>query len=150
MASINVTGSPSTSSNNLTINYTSDAENITNIEISKDSTVYVPATIFTNSSATFDVSSWTNGNYSCTLRMTYTEPSVIEYIINNVSDISIEEGNQFYINYSTSKNTVKHEVSWDGGETYWDKTSDVTSTGNNHKFLHDDKASVGNYYMSIR
>ena len=45
---------------------------------------------------------------------------------------------------------TKHEVSWDGGHTFYDKTSDVTSNGNNHKFLHDDKASAGTYQMAIR
>ena len=71
MASINIIGSPSTFSNNLTITYTTDADNISNIEISKDGVNYIAATTFTNSSATFDVSSWGNGNYSCSLRVTY-------------------------------------------------------------------------------
>ena len=71
MASINIIGSPSTFSNNLTITYTTDADDISNIEISKDGVNYIAATTFTNSSATFDVSSWGNGNYSCSLRVTY-------------------------------------------------------------------------------
>ena len=62
MASINIIGSPSISLNKLTINYTTDTEDITNIEISRNGNKYVPATTFTNSSATFEISSWENGN----------------------------------------------------------------------------------------
>lgn len=150
MANINVTGSPSTSSNNLTVNYTTDAENITNMEITKDNTEYIAATTFTGSSAIFDVSTWDNGTYTCTLRMTHTDSSSVVYALSNITNITVEEGKQFYINYSTNKTTVKHEVSWDGGNTYWDKTSDVISVGNSHKFLHDSKGSVGTYNMAIR
>ena len=74
MGNFNVTGSFSTSSNSLNVNYTTDAQNITKMEITKDNTNFITADSFTNSSAVFNVSTWDNGTYSCKLRMTHTEP----------------------------------------------------------------------------
>ena len=51
MANLNVTGSFSTSSNSLNVNYTTDAQNITKMEITKDNTNFITADSFTNSSA---------------------------------------------------------------------------------------------------
>ena len=73
MANLNVTGNFSTSSNTLNVRYTTDAQNITKMEITKDNTNFITADSFTNSNAVFDVSAWANGNYTCKLRMTYTE-----------------------------------------------------------------------------
>ena len=70
--------------------------------------------------------------------------------ISNISNITQNTKTSFYIEYTTNIAVTKHEVSWDGGHTFYDKTSDVTSNGNNHKFLHDDKASAGTYQMAIR
>ena len=74
MANLNVTGSFSTSSNSLNVSYTTDAQNITKMEITKDNTNFITAYSFTDSSAVFNVSTWGNGTYSCKLRMTHTEP----------------------------------------------------------------------------
>ena len=73
MANLNVTGSFSTSSNSLNVSYTTDAQNITKMEITKDNTNFITADSFTNSNAVFNVGTWDNGNYTCKLRMTYTE-----------------------------------------------------------------------------
>lgn len=152
MANLSIIGSPSTTNNNLIVNYSTDISDITNIEISNNGSNYISATVFSNSSATFDVSSWKNGTYnSCTLRVTYGKNGEeTQLIINNIGNITQTKGSSFYIKYSTNKAVIKHEVSWDGGSTFYDKTSDVTSSGNNYSFKHDDKSSVGTYRMAIR
>ena len=73
MANLNVTGNFSTSSNSLNVSYTTDAQNITKMEITKDNTNFIIADSFTPSNAVFNVSTWDNGNYTCKLRMTHTE-----------------------------------------------------------------------------
>ena len=70
--------------------------------------------------------------------------------ISNIANITQPEKTEFYIEYSTNIAVVKHEVSWDGGKTFYDKTSDVTSSGTTYKFKHDNKASAGTYSMAIR
>ena len=77
MASITVSSNPSTTGDTLTVNFTTDATNISDILISKDGgTTYTSATSFTNSKAVFNVSSWDNGVYSnCKLKCVYTQTS---------------------------------------------------------------------------
>ena len=162
MASITVTSNPSTTEDTLTVNFTTDATNITDILISKDGgNSYTSATSFTNTTAVFNVSSWSNGTYSnCKLKCVYTESTggggtgggdtTETLTIRNISNITQNTKTPFYIEYSTNIPVTKHEVSWDGGHTFYDKTSEVTSSGNNHKFLHDDKANAGTYKMAIR
>lgn len=70
--------------------------------------------------------------------------------ISNIGNITQTEKTEFYIDYSTNIAVTKHEVSWDGGSTFYDKTSDVTSSGTTYKFKHDNKASAGTYQMAIR
>ena len=70
--------------------------------------------------------------------------------ISNISNITQPAKTEFYIEYSTNIAVVKHEVSWDGGNTFYDKTSDVIANGTSYKFKHDNKASAGNYSMAIR
>ena len=48
MANLNVTGNFSTSSNTLNVRYTTDAQNITKMEITKDNTNFITADSFTN------------------------------------------------------------------------------------------------------
>ena len=239
MATITVSSNPSTTGDTLTVNFTTDATNITDILISKDGgSTYESATSFTNTTAVFNVSSWDNGTYSnCKLKCVYTESgggttpttytitnnltncttsntlnsikanrmyvatitpdsgynlstikvtmggtditsSVVSgdtitisevtgnivitakaieqstppetLTISNISNITQNTKTSFYIEYTTNIAVAKHEVSWDGGHTFYDKTSEVTSSGNNHKFLHDDKANAGTYNMAIR
>lgn len=239
MASITVSSNPSTTGDTLTVNFTTDATNISDILISKDGgSTYTSATSFNSTSAVFNVSSWSNGTYSdCKLKCVYNESgggttpttytitnnltncttsntlnsikanrmyvatitpdsgynlstikvtmggtditsSVVNgdtitisevtgnivitakaieqstppetLTISNISNITQNTKTSFYIEYTTNIAVVKHEVSWDGGHTFYDKTSEVTSSGNNHKFLHDDKANAGTYNMAIR
>ena len=77
MANVTVPTNPSTTNNTLTVNFTTDVNNITDVQLTKDGNNYISATSFTNTSATFDVSSWSNGTYSiCYLKIIYTEKSI--------------------------------------------------------------------------
>lgn len=75
MATITVSSNPSTTGDTLTVNFTTDATNISDILLSKDGgSTYISATSFTNSSAVFNISSWDNGTYNnCKLKCVYTE-----------------------------------------------------------------------------
>ena len=114
MANLNVTGSFSTSSNSLNVSYTTDAQNITNMEITKDNANFIPADSFTSSNAVFDVSAWNNGNYSCKLRMTHTETvqdplTFVQYKRLNDGVIVDTSDNSFWstvTKYSVSANTL--------------------------------------------
>lgn len=239
MATITVSSNPSTSGDTLTVNFTTDVTNISDILLSKDGgSTYISATSFTKSSAVFNISNWDNGTYSnCKLKCVYTEsgggttdtyytvtytlnqatssnstksikkgssystivaanegynvknisvvmggtdisntvirgsniniPNVTGNItitvtteaipvtpetltISNISNITQTEKTEFYIEYSTNIAVVKHEVSWDGGNTFYDKTSDVEATGTRYRFKHDNKANAGTYKMAIR
>ena len=236
MATITVSSNPSTTGDTLTVNFTTDATNITDILLSKDGgSTYISATSFTKSSAVFNISDWSNGTYDkCKLKCVYTESGggttdtyyTIAYTLNqatssnsttsikkgssystivaakegyniknisvimgdtdisntaitgnnikianvtgnititvtteeipetltisNISNITQTEKTEFYIEYTTNIAVVKHEISWDGGKTFYDKTSDVTASGTTYKFKHDNKASAGNYSMAIR
>lgn len=70
--------------------------------------------------------------------------------ISNISNITQSEKTEFYIQYSTNKVVTKHEVSWDGGNMFYDKTEDVTASGTNYKFKHDNSGNAGTYSMAIR
>lgn len=239
MAKITVSSNPSTSEDTLTVNFTTDVTNISDILLSKDGgSTYISATSFTKSSAVFNISNWDNGTYSnCKLKCVYTESEggttdtyyTITYTLNqatssnstksikkgssystivaanegynvknisvvmggtdisntvirgsninipnvtgnititvtteaipvtpetltisNISNITQTEKTEFYIEYSTNIAVVKHEVSWDGGNTFYDKTSDVEATGTRYRFKHDNKANAGTYKMAIR
>ena len=237
MATITVSSNPSTTGDTLTVYFTTDATNITDILISKDGgSNYISATSFTNSQAVFNVSSWDNGTYNnCKLKCVYTESGggettdtyyAVKYYLHNAtssntitsikkgssysSTITVENGykitslnvvmdgavitdstvngnniyvpnvtgelsisvyteaisetltisnianitqpakTEFYIEYSTNVAVVKHEVSWDGGHMFYDKTEDVTASGTNYKFKHDNSGNAGTYNMAIR
>lgn len=70
--------------------------------------------------------------------------------ISNIGNIVQTAQTEFYIQYTTNIAVIKHEVSWDGGKTFYDKTSDVTASGTTYKFKHDNKGNVGNYSMAIK
>lgn len=70
--------------------------------------------------------------------------------ISNISNITQPAQTEFYIEYTTNIAVVKHEVSWDGGNMFYDKTSDVISSGTTYKFKHDNAGTVGTYKMAIR
>ena len=70
--------------------------------------------------------------------------------ISNIPNITQPEKTEFYIEYTTNIAVAKHEVSWDGGNVFYDKTTDVVANGTSYKFKHDNKGSVGTYKMAIR
>lgn len=70
--------------------------------------------------------------------------------ISNIANITKPEKTEFYIEYSTNIAVAKHEVSWDGGNTFYDKTTDVESSGTRYRFKHDNGGSAGTYQMAIR
>lgn len=239
MATITVTSNPSTTGDTLTVNFTTDVTNISDILLSKDGgSTYISATSFTKSSAVFNISNWDNGTYSnCKLKCVYTESGggttdtyyTITYTLNqatssnstksikkgssystivaanegynvknisvvmggtdisntvirgsninipnvtgnititvtteaipvtpetltisNIENITQTEKTEFYIEYSTNIAVTKHEVSWDGGNTFYDKTTEVESTGTRYRFKHDNKGNAGTYQMAIR
>ena len=60
----------------MTVNFTTDIDNITDVLLTKDGGTYISATSFTDTSATFNVASWNNGIYdNCYLKVIYTEAS---------------------------------------------------------------------------
>ena len=74
MANVTVSTNPSTNNNTLTVNFTTDIDNITDVQLTKDGSNYTSATSFTGTSATFNVASWSNGIYdNCYLKVIYTE-----------------------------------------------------------------------------
>lgn len=79
-----------------------------------------------------------------------TEEITETLTISNISNITQKEKTEFYIQYTTNIAVVKHEVSWDGGSTFYDKTTEVTSNGTTYKFKHDNQGSAGTYKMAIR
>ena len=70
MANVTVSTNPSTAGNTLTVNFTTDVTNITNVQLTKDGSNYISATSFTDASAAFNVASWNNGTYNnCHLKV---------------------------------------------------------------------------------
>ena len=45
---------------------------------------------------------------------------------------------------------VEHHVSWDGGETFYNKTADVVVNNGINMFRHDNNTSIGIYKMVIK
>ena len=70
--------------------------------------------------------------------------------ISNIANITQTPNTEFYIEYTTNIAVAKHEVSWDGGNVFYDKTTDVVAKGASYKYKHDNKGSAGTYKMAIR
>lgn len=67
-----------------------------------------------------------------------------------ITNLTVSKGKTFNILYCTSAPAVKHEISWDGGSTYQDKTSSITTVGtSSYKYAHE-AVSVDSYNMAIR
>lgn len=79
-----------------------------------------------------------------------TSSTVTEIVLNNISNIRVNKGEKFNISYSTNIQAVKHEFSWDGGSTFWDKTSEITSSGTNYTYLHNADTEYDSFNMAIR
>ena len=111
MANINVSGNFSTSSDLVAVNYLTDVENITKVELTKDNTNFITANSFTNSKAIFNVSTWDYGTYSCKLRMTHAQNplTLIQYkeINNNGAVVDTTDGKWWstVTSHSVSANT---------------------------------------------
>lgn len=71
--------------------------------------------------------------------------------LNNINNMTVNKNESFYINYSTNISAVKHEFSWDGGETYWDKTNEIIAENTiNYKYQHQSETAYDYFDMSIR
>ena len=67
-----------------------------------------------------------------------------------ITNLNVPKGQTFDLLYCTSAPAVKHEISWDGGRTYQDKTSSITTVGeSSYKYIHE-AVSVDSYNMVIR
>ena len=149
---IRVDQSISTTTRFVTIPYQCD-ETVTKLELTKDGTNFITATNFTQVDGLFDIESWPNGTYSnCYLRATVkvqeTTPAISLATINNMT---VDKGKTFNILYTSNIPAIKHEISWDGGSTFWDKTSEiVVSNSTNYKYTHEAKTDVSSYNMAIR
>ena len=53
------------------------------------------------------------------------------------STMTCTKGEVFNITYNTNIEAVKHEMSWDGGTTYIDITSDIIADGTNYIYTHE-------------
>ena len=76
--------------------------------------------------------------------------NVTQISLNPISNIKVNKGETFTIKYSTNISAVKHEFSWDGGSTYWDKTDAVTSNGTNYTYQHNADTEYDSFNMAIR
>ena len=239
---IKVSSNPTTNNTTLVINFTTDASNIKDILLSKDGgETYISATSFTDTSAFFNVSTWSDGTYNnCILKCIYGEGAVATYTITNtlknvtndneitsinkdseyqatltannnyimdfivvlmdgidvtneyvtpiiegeggstegifmitainpidinesyatgeivsdrglgITNLTVPKNKPFDILYYTGEPAVKHEISWDFGNTYQDKTSFIITTGtSSYKYVHE-AVNVDSYNMAIR
>lgn len=67
-----------------------------------------------------------------------------------ITNLTVSKGQAFKILYCTSAAAVKHEISWDGGSTYQDKTSSITTVGTSSYTYAHEAVSVDSYNMAIR
>ena len=146
---ISVNSNITTTSNYVIINYICD-DKITKIELTKDGTNFIEAKSFNQSSATFLISDWDNGTYpNCYLRATIAEVPVI--ILSDINNITVNRGEEFYIRYNTNIPAVKHEFSWNNGNTYLNKTNEIITENNtNYKYLHQAETDYDNLNINIR
>ena len=158
MASITVSNNPNTSNNTLTVYFSTDIlTSITNVQLSKDGGAsYIDPISFNSTSASYDISSWGNGTYeNCVLRVTYTESSSgtdnVKITLYNISNMTVDYDTPFNILYSSNIPAIKHEISWDGGSTFWDKTSEIiVENGVNYKYAHNAETNYSYFDMAIR
>ena len=71
-------------------------------------------------------------------------------LLNRISDITVTKGNSFNITYSTNITATKHEISWDNGSTYWEKTNEITSNGTTYTYAHAADTEYDYFDMCIR
>ena len=71
-------------------------------------------------------------------------------LLNRISDITVTRGNTFNITYSTNITAIKHEISWDNGSTFWEKTSEIASNGTTYTYTHAADTEYDYFDMAIR
>ena len=149
---IRVNQSISTTTKFVTIPYQCD-ETVKKLELTKDGTNFITATDFTQVDGLFDIESWPNGTYNnCYLRATVKKQSTTPAIsLATINNMTVNKGKTFNILYTSNIAAIKHEISWDGGSTFLDKTSEiVVSNSTNYKYTHEAKTDVSSYNMAIR
>lgn len=76
---------------------------------------------------------------------------IIQIFLNDISNMTVYKGQTFNILYSSNISAVKHEISWDGGNTFYDKTSEiVTENTVNYKYNHNAETEYDSFNMAIR
>ena len=92
MSNITINNSSiTTTSDMVSINYTTDVT-LSKVELTKDGSTWITASTFTQTSASFNISSWGNGTYSnCKLRITYETVTNYGGIVLSTSTISLNE-----------------------------------------------------------
>ena len=158
MASITINNSSITTTNNtVTINYTTDVT-LSQVELTKDSSTWITARTFSQTSASFDISSWSNGTYSnCKLRITYETVTNYGQIVLSTSTISLNEGstgsftvkldsaptsNQVVNLSVNNSNCSLNKSSLTFTPSNYSKTQSVTITGAHDTSSYSDKTST--------
>ena len=76
------------------------------------------------------------------------EPKIV---LNKISNMTVYKGQTFNILYSSNISAVKHEFSWDGGKTFWDKTNEILVENTvNYKYRHNADTNYDSFDMAIR
>ena len=77
--------------------------------------------------------------------------STVKIALYSISNMTVNKGKTFNILYSSNISAVKHEFSWDGGSTFYDKTSEiVTENTVNYKYIHNAETAYDSFNMAIR
>lgn len=82
---------------------------------------------------------------------TLTENEGVKIALYRISNMTVNKGKTFNILYSSNISAVKHEISWDGGNTFWDKTSEILVENTvNYKYRHNAETAYDSFNMAIR
>ena len=77
--------------------------------------------------------------------------STVKIALYSISNMTVNKGKTFNILYSSNISATKHEISWDGGSTFYDKTSEiVTENTVNYKYSHNAETAYDSFNMAIR
>ena len=158
MSNITINNSSiTTTSDMVSINYTTDVT-LSKVELTKDSSTWITASTFTQTSASFNISSWGNGTYSnCKLRITYETVTNYGQIVLSTSTISLNEGstgsftvkldsvptsNQVVNLSVNNSNCSLNKSSLTFTPSNYSKTQSVTITGAHDSSSYSDKTST--------
>ena len=90
------------------------------------------------------------GNIVITVQTTAINEEV-KIALYKISNMTVYKEQTFNILYSTNISAVKHEISWDGGNTFWDKTSEILVENTvNYKYRHSAETNYDSFNMAIR